>query len=269
MTHSFERDGADRIAFLHHLADLSGEVILRHFRRPIRVENKTGQDAAFDPVTVADRDAEAAIRNAIASTYASDTVIGEEFGRSGEGPWTWVLDPIDGTRGFVAGVTTWGTLIGLLHAGEPQAGMMNQPFTAERYWASPGGGHYRGPDGERPLRASDCRALEDAVLATTAPELFAPGWEADAFAAVSARTRFTRYGTDCHAYCLLAAGSIDLVVEAGLHSYDIAPLIPIVEAAGGVVTCWDAGPASEGGRIVAAATPELHKAARKILSASE
>lgn len=258
MTHNFERDGADRVAFLHRLADLSGAVILRHFRRPVRVENKTADEAGFDPVTEADRGAEAAMRDAIATAYPSDAVIGEEFGRSGEGPWTWVLDPIDGTRGFMAGVTTWGTLIGLMHDGQPVAGMMNQPFTAERYWASPGTGQYRGPDGGRALRASNCHMLDSAILATTAPDLFEPGLEAGAFAAVSARVRFTRYGTDCHAYCLLAAGSIDLVIEAGLHSYDIAPLIPIVQAAGGVVTSWDGGTAAHGGRIVAAATPELH-----------
>ena len=149
----------------------------------------------------------------------------------------------------------------------PATGLMNQPFTAERYWASPGKGHYRGPDGNRTLHASACRVLDNAILATTAPDLFEPGFEADAFAAVSARVRFTRYGTDCHAYCLLAAGSIDLVIEAGLHSYDIAPLIPIVEAAGGVVTSWDGGPAAEGGRIIAAATPELHANALPSLGA--
>ena len=148
-------------------------------------------------------------------------------------------------------------------------GLMDQPYTRERFFAGrTGGARWRGPDGTiKKLKTRKDIAIADAVLAATSPDLFKPGDEARRFKDLSARAKMTRYGGDCYAYCLLAAGHVDLVVEAGLKAVDIVPLIPIIEQAGGVVTTWDGGAATKGGRIVAAGDPRLHAAAVKLLSA--
>ena len=242
------------------------------FRSRLDVENKAA-DAdlrPFDPVTAADRAAEVTMRTAIRAQYPTHGIIGEEFGVEGaSASQQWVLDPIDGTRAFILGLPVWGTLIGLTDAGRPVLGMMDQPFTRERYWAAEGAAWFRGPDGiVSPLRTRACSELAAAQLSSTHPELFAPGHEADAFARVRRAARACRYGGDCYAYCLLAAGHIDLVVEAGLKPYDVMALIPIIEAAGGVITTWDGAPATSGGRILAAGDPVLHRQAMALLAAS-
>jgi myo-inositol-1(or 4)-monophosphatase len=256
------------VDFAHHLADLAAAAILPRFRRRIEVANKADASAPYDPVTVADRAAERVMRAAIAKSFPDHGIIGEEFAaRAGTGSHQWVLDPIDGTRAFIMGSPLWGTLIGLVDSGVPILGLMNQPFTGERFWAAKGRAHWRGPDGRtRKLRTRECPGLAEAVLTTTHPDLFASRPEAAAFARVRARARMTRYGGDCYGYCLLAAGFVDVVVEAGLKPHDVVALIPIIEGAGGQITTWDDEPALEGGRILATGDRRVHEDALALLS---
>ncbi len=252
--------------FAHELARLSATSILPHFRTGIAADNKLG-DQGFDPVTAADRAAEEVIRSALATRYPGHAIIGEEYGASGEGAeYGWVIDPIDGTRSFMMGLTTWGTLIGLSHQGVPLLGVVNQPFTGERFWCERKQSRYSGPGGDRRLATRPCARLADAIFSTTSPDLFQPGFETERFQAVKARARMTRFGGDCIAYCLLAMGQIDLVIEAGLKTYDIAAIVPVIERAGGVITTWDGGPAAGGGRIVAAGDKRLHAEAMRMLA---
>jgi myo-inositol-1(or 4)-monophosphatase len=255
------------LTFAHVLADASAQAILPHFRRAIVVDNKSGP-GEFDPVTAADRAAERAIAAAIRKTYPDHGLVGEEYGtRTGVARYRWVVDPIDGTRAFIMGYPLWGTLIGLLDGDQPVLGMMDQPFTRERYWSGPKTSHLRLADGRaRKIATRTCPRLDDAILSTTHPDLFAAGAEAEGFARLKARARMTRYGGDCYAYAMLAAGHVDLVAEAGLKPHDIVALVPLIERAGGRVTTWDGGPATEGGRILASGDPRLHDKALKVLA---
>lgn len=259
-------DPSELVDFLHRLADVSAEAILPLFRQGGAITNKA-EPGHFDPVTEADRGSETAMRRLIEARYPTHGIFGEEFpDKQGNGPFRWILDPIDGTRGFIAGVPLWGTLIGLAHDGKPLLGMMNQPYTGERFWNSPDGAHFRGPRGEQRLLATrKSGVLGEAILAATAPDMFR---EADyaRFSALSSAARMTRFGGDCYFYCMLAMGFIDIVAETGLKPFDIAALIPIIEAAGGVVTTWDGGDPAQGGAIIAAANPALHEAALKQLA---
>jgi histidinol phosphatase-like enzyme (inositol monophosphatase family) len=258
---------ADLPAFLDTLADAAGAAILPYFRAGYATRNKAGA-GGFDPVTEADQAGESAMRALIAERFPGHGILGEEYGAQGlERDDVWVLDPIDGTRAFLAGLPTWGTLIGLNRRGVPRHGLMHQPFTGERFAGdgrTAGFRHGAGP--VRALRTRACAALGDAILCTTDPRLFADGPERAGYAQVEAAVRMARYGADCYAYCMLAAGQVDLVVEAGLKPYDIVALIPIVAGAGGVVTSWDGGSAAEGGRVVAAGDPRLHEAALRLLA---
>lgn len=250
------------LAAAHDFADLSGPTILPHFRRRITVTNKDGL-GGFDPVTAADRAAERTIAKALAARFPDHGIVGEEYGnRRVDARYRWVVDPIDGTKAFILGLPTWGTLIGLLDGDVPVLGLMDQPYTRERFWSTAKGARMRLADGrERSIKTRDCTRLGEAMLSTTSPDLFAQGVEMDTFARMRSVVRMTRYGSDCYAYCLLAAGLIDLVVEAGLKPVDIVPLAPIVEKAGGVVTTWTGGSITDGGRVVASANPKLHDAA--------
>jgi len=255
------------LAFAHELADISGNIIRPYFRKSLTVTNK-GPKSAFDPVTVADRAAERAIARTIAERWPDHGVIGEEFGRARKGTrLNWVVDPIDGTRGFIMGTPLWGTLIGLVDGEEALLGLMDQPFTRERFWSGPRSAYFRHADGSaRRLKTRDCPRLADAILSTTHPDLFARGWETQAFARLKAKARMTRYGGDCYAYCLLAAGLIDIVVEAGLKAHDVVALIPIIERAGGRMTTWEGAPATAGGRILATGDARLHDQALAMLT---
>jgi len=253
-------------AFVDDLATVSGTTIMPFFRTAIGVEDKSGGNN-FDPVTEADRAAEAAIRHKIRTTFPAHGVMGEEYGSDRlDAEFVWVLDPIDGTKSFISGMPGWGTLIGLLRNGQPAYGMMHQPFTRERFSGDGGSARYRGPGGERSLRTRSCARLADAVLYTTTPRLMAPA-EQKMFASIEESVKLSRYGGDCYAYCMLAAGFIDLVIEANLQPYDIVALIPIIEGAGGVITTWDGGPAQAGGRIVASGDPRVHATTLSILQA--
>ncbi len=252
--------------FAHMLADLAGKAILPHFRKPLSIHNKAGKQG-FDPVTAADKAAERAIRRAIAVQFPQHGIVGEEFASvAGEGRYKWVVDPIDGTRAFIMGAPLWGTLIGLLDGNEPVLGLMDQPFTGERFWSARGKARARAPDGRvRTLKTRACAALADATLTTTHPDLFTTQGEAAAFGQLKSRARMTRYGGDCYGYCLLAAGFIDVIVEAGLKPYDVVALIPIIESAGGIITTWDGKSAAQGGRIIAAGDARVHKEAIAVL----
>lgn len=257
---------AELTAFAHQLADASGVAIRPHFRKRLAVANKAAA-GGYDPVTVADRQAERVITRLVRERYPDHGLEGEEFGLiAADANWRWIIDPIDGTRAFVTGMPTWGTLIGLTAGGAPMLGVMDQPFTGERFWSEGKAAWFRGPDGERRrIKTRACASLEDAVLTTTHPELFGAGHEMRRFLKVKERVRMCRYGGDCYSYCMLAAGHIDLVVEAGLKSYDVAALIPIVERAGGLMTTWDGGPAAGGGRVVASGDARIHEAALALL----
>ncbi|MCR8546535.1 histidinol-phosphatase [Salipiger sp. P9] len=250
----------------HALADAARAAILPHFRaHGLDAENK--EAGGFDPVTIADRAAEEAMRDLLARRRPEDGILGEELGTTeGTSGLTWVLDPIDGTRGFLSGTPTWGVLVALADESGPRLGLIDQPYTAERFCGGLGQARWSGPLGEAPLRARAPRGLDEAILFTTFPEI---GTEAEhaAFSRVKAQARLTRYGMDCYAYALVAAGQIDLVIEAGLKPYDIQAPIAVIEAAGGVVTDWEGGPAHRGGRALAAANPELHAAALALLNA--
>lgn len=256
------------LAVAHRLADAARPETLRHFRATgLAVEDKggTGDRPGFDPVTEADRAAERAIRDLLAELRPHDAILGEEYGESpGTSGITWILDPIDGTRGYMSGTPTWGTLIAASRDGRPILGLVDQPFIGERFTGGGGQARYDGPHGTGPLRTAAPRELSRATLFTTFPEI---GTEADraAFARVSGAARLTRYGMDCYAYALVAAGQADLVIEAGLAPYDIAAPLALVEAAGGIVTDWSGGDAAGGGRVIAAANAQVHAAALALL----
>lgn len=255
------------LGFAHELADLAGAAIRPKFRRPIRVDNKAGP-GAYDPVSAADTAAERVIAKAIRARFPEHALLGEEFGRQGDADarYRWVIDPIDGTRAFIMGSPLWGSLIGLMDGATPLIGVMDQPFTGERVWASERSAHWRTADGKsRRIATRTCAKLADAVLTTTHPDLFAAGFEAERFAELKGKVRMSRYGGDCYAYCLLAAGFIDIIVETGLKPHDVVALLPILEKAGAVATTWDGAPAHEGGRLVVAGDAKLHAAALKLL----
>ena len=255
----------DFAAFVDRLADVSGDAIRPFFRTALSVDNKN-HGGSFDPVTAADRAAEQAMRAIIRQTFPDHGVIGEEFGADRpESDHVWVLDPIDGTKSFISGMPAWGTLIALTKGGMPVYGMMHQPFIRERFFGDGASSRYRGPAGERQLAVRPCARLEDAVLFTTSPLLMNADDRAK-FGKVEQIVRLSRYGGDCYAYCMIAAGQVDLVIETEIKPYDIAALIPILTGAGGIVTTWEGRPAGHGGRIIAAGDKRVHEAAMKALA---
>jgi histidinol phosphatase-like enzyme (inositol monophosphatase family) len=255
------------LAFAREIATAAGAAILPHFRSPLAIDNK-GTARDYDPVTEADRAAERTIRDAISRRYPEHRIRGEEHGISGgASALTWVIDPIDGTRSFVLGQLHWGTLIALNDGARPRLGVMHQPFVGESFAAIAGGEAFWERAGERrTLRTRRCPRVEEAMLACTAPEMFATDATRAAFERVRARARLTRFGSDCYGYCLLALGTIDAVVESGLQAYDVQALVPVVEAAGGVITRWDGGPCDEGGDVVACGDRALHTRLLRLLA---
>ncbi len=246
-------------------ASAAGAEIMPHFRQRMDIENKAGA-LGFDPVTIADRAAEQAIRALIGTHYSDHGIEGEEFGLvRAESRLRWVIDPIDGTKSFMAGLPAWGILIALLEDGNPVLGLMHQPFIGETFEGDGRRAGYAGRLGGHILKSSECTSVESAILATTSPQLLGSAEYVARFRAVETRAKLSRYGGDCYNYCMLAAGHIDLVIEAGLNRYDIAALIPIIEGAGGVVTDWSGKSALNGATVIAAATPALHTEALALL----
>lgn len=259
-------EAADLIATAHALADAARAATLLHFRSAgLTADNK--EVARFDPVTVADRLSEEQMRAILAHRRPGDGIHGEEFGKlEGTSGLTWVLDPIDGTRGYLCGTPTWGVLISVRDAAGVVYGIIDQPYIGERFEGGLGRAEVNGPMGRAMLKTRPARALSEAVLMTTFPEV-GTAEEGAAFRRVAPKTKLVRYGTDCYAYALIAAGQIDLVIEAGLQAYDVQAPIAVIEAAGGVVTDWQGRPVLEGGQVLAAANATIHAEALALLNA--
>jgi histidinol phosphatase-like enzyme (inositol monophosphatase family) len=258
-------DPAVVLSVLEDAAAAAAGHTLPRFRTALAVDNKLS--GGFDPVTEADREAERVVREVIAARFPDHGIVGEELDdKTGDSPYTWIVDPIDGTRAFIAGVPVWGTLIGLMHNGRAVAGLMAQPFTGELYASVGGKAWYRRGPERTTLRTSAVTSLATAKMTATSPDIFALSGTLAPWDAIRGAVRLTRYGLDCYGYCLLAAGHLDLVVEAALKDVDICPLIPIIESAGGIVTTWTGAPAEQGGNCIAAATPELHAEALRLLA---
>lgn len=249
----------------HRMANAAGKAILPHFRNLSATDSKSA--SGYDPVTAADREAEEVMRAIVATLFPDHGVIGEEFVAHNPGAdRTWLIDPIDGTRSFIMGLPLWGTLVGFSEHARPIIGLLDQPYIGERFWNDRNASWFRGPAGLARCATRKCERLGDAVLAATTPDMFSAD-ETARFEALTAAVKMRRFGGDCYAYGMLALGQIDLVVEASLKTYDIAPLIPIIEKAGGVVTDWAGGDASRGGKVIACGDPQLHKQVLAILNA--
>ena len=250
------------VALAHQLADAARPIAARHFRTGVTVDDKSD----LSPVTIADREAETAMRELLDRHVPDHGVFGEEHGAvRTDAEYVWVLDPIDGTKAFITGLPLFGTLIGLFHNGKPVLGIIDQPILQERWL---------GVDGERstlngkPISVRACADLANAYMYSTAPAMFAGGY-ATPHQTLTKKVKLFRWGGDCYAYGLLAAGHVDLVVEADLKLYDYAALIPVITGAGGVITDWKgkALDMQSDGAVVAAGDPAVHRAALDILSA--
>ncbi len=254
-----------------HLADIArGHTAPRFFDPALgvagAVDNKAGP-AGFDPVTDADREAERAVRAYLATACPDHGVEGEEFPDTpAQGPWSWTLDPVDGTRAFMCGFPTWTTLIALSHTGAPVLGVIDQPVLDDCFIGTPDGAFRRRAGTEQPLMVRPCARLTDAVVAATGPDMFTPA-EKGGFDLIAHAARLTRYGADAYAYAMLAAGRVDVVIEAGLKPYDVRALIPVVRGAGGIITDWRGDPdrVQGGGQVIAAGDARIHAEALSVL----
>lgn len=252
--------------FALELAHTAGGIAEAYFRSHFSVDNKDEQ--GFDPVTSADHAIEKVLRESIQTAYPDHDIVAEESGSTlTNAEFCWYIDPIDGTRAFLMGSPLWGTLVGLTVAGRAVFGLLAQPILNELFFGSPAGSWLITPTGRERLRASHCTDIASARLASTHPGMFRGG-DKEAFDRLAAACLLDRYGGDCYNYAMLAAGFVDLVVEAGLKPFDIVPLVPILEHAGCVVTSWDGGSALGGGNIVAAASASLHEKALTELGAA-
>ncbi len=250
----------------HEMADAARVEALAYFRMQDTGEQNKAEGGSFDPVTLADQNAEQAMRAILKARRPDDGIIGEEFGVSaGTTGLNWVLDPIDGTRAFICGATSWGVLISVEQGGAPVFGMIDQPYNQERFEGGFGMAEVATRGGPQPLKVRGCADLSAAVLASTFPEV-GTDQERAAFDGVKEQAKLTRYGLDCYGYALLAMGQLDLVIEAGLNRYDISAPIAVVEAAGGIVTNWQGDPVSDGGQVIACGDLRVHAQALELLN---
>lgn len=257
------------LAFAHRLADAAGDVIRPYFRKAIEVidKSKLGPKPLFDPVTEADRNAETAIRSLIKSAFPLDGILGEEHGSEpGTSGRTWIIDPIDGTRAFITGRHTWGTLIALCEEGVPVLGIIDQPVLRERFVGLPGSTELVSSEGRRSLRTRACPSLATAVVSTTHPWGYFSRSERAAFEQVCEKARMSYFGGDCYGYALLAMGFIDVIIEGRLAPWDVAALIPVIENAGGVITDWAGDRFTNGGNVIAAGDARVHAEVVKVLA---
>jgi inositol-phosphate phosphatase / L-galactose 1-phosphate phosphatase / histidinol-phosphatase len=252
---------ADLIALAESLADAARPIAARYFRTPVTVDDKSD----LSPVTIADREAETAMRALLTRHVPAHGVFGEEHGAERtDAEYVWVLDPIDGTKAFITGLPIFGTLIALLHRGVPVLGIIDQPILKERWLGA--AGRPSTLNGQ-PIRVRACAALDKAYMYSTAPLMF-PGPIAKRHEALAAKVKLFRWGGDCYAYGLLAAGHVDLVVENDLKLYDFAALVPVIKGAGGLITDWqgrELGMRSDGS-VLAAGDPVIHRAASALLA---
>lgn len=250
------------IVLAQRLADLARAAIAPHFRAQTGVERK----ADLSPVTIADRAAEAVMRRTIERDRPMDGILGEEYGhRPSRTDRTWVLDPIDGTRGFIAGRPIYGTLIALVQGGRPVIGIIDSGAAGDRWVGVTVGGAQTTLNG-RVVKVRPCGELRAAHAASTAPHLFSAEGHA-AFGRVGRGVGDMLFGGDCHNYGLLAAGCLDLVMEEGLKVYDWAALVPVVEGAGGIITDWRGQPLTpqSEGQVLAAGDRAVHAAAMALI----
>ncbi len=234
------------LVFAKALADHSGLILRRHFRQPMAVDDKSDHS----PVTAIDREIETIFREKIAATYPHHGIIGEEFSPHNQNAeYVWVLDPIDGTAGFITGRPLFGTLIGLLRQGTAILGVIDHPITQERWAGMTGSG---ATFNNMPCRTRSCASLDRAMLYATSPHMF-PQPDKAAFDILCRAVKWPQYGLDCYAYGLLASGMIDVVAESTMKPCDFLALAPVVEAAGGRISDWAGRPLdlNSDGRILA------------------
>jgi len=254
-----QQEVAEALVFAQQAVQLAGKIALDYFRRPLAVDNKL-EDGRFDPVTCADREVESYLRQELGSRFPDFGIIGEEAGVTpGRSDINWLIDPIDGTKAFISGFPTWGILLGLQQGAKTLAGLMHQPATGELFYGSAAGAFLRHHGQTTAIQSRQDVRLADALLYCTHESMFANEANLAAFRRVAAHARLQRFGGDCYSYCMLALGQIDLVIEDTLQPYDIVPLIPIIEAAGGVVTDVQGRTPVTGGFVVAAANRQLHE----------
>ena len=272
-------DSKALLAMAHDLADSAAAITLRHFRTSLAVENKGAENKDpveyFDPVTLADRQAEECMRAMVAKVWPTHGFWGEEYGPQGamltpEGKIvkpSWIVDPIDGTRAYIMGIPLWASLIAFHDGTSPCVGLMDQPLVGDRFFAVGGKSFWRQGVNATPRRVHTrpCATLSHAVVATTHPAMFQTPQTKEAFDRLAHGVRMVRYGTDSYGYALLAAGYVDLVVEGGLQPYDVQALLPLVRNAGGVFTDWQGKDPQYGGCVVAAGSAALHEQALKVL----
>jgi len=277
---------AQALAAVRHLVnaalDAAAAVTLPHFRQPIAVDNKAAD--GFDPVTVADRDAEQCLRDILMAGLPHASFLGEEesvaHNNSGlaeqiaildippheQANLAWVVDPIDGTRAFITGAPLWGTLVALSNANDVLFGALDQPWLGERFIGQNNLSERVSADGIQSIATRPPRPIQECILQTTSPDMFVGDALSDGFARVRDAVAMTRYGGDCYAYALLAMGGIDAVVEADLQPYDIQALIPIVRGAGGIVSNWRGDSCMQGGDVVASSCEAVHEQILKKLA---
>ena len=252
--------------FALRLAEAAGRVILPRFAHLPEVMEKQGGGKGFDPVTEADREAEAVMRRMITEAYPDHGISGEEMEeRKAASPFRWVLDPLDGTRAFIYGLPTWMTLVALLHEDRPVIGVARQPLLDESWLGTEGGAWKIDTKGRHRLSTRAHRPMAEALAGTTLPEIYRDARERHVLEVMRTRTRMLRHDADAWFYVLVAAGRIDIALDTRLAPYDIAALIPIVRGAGGVVTDWDGRPDPLGGQVIAASTPELLDEALRLM----
>ncbi len=253
-------------SFALEMARASEKQTLAHFRETVVIDNKLAE--GFDPVTEGDKGAERIMRAMIEEKYPNHSIHGEEYGKKqGSEPFTWVLDPIDGTRSFIAGMTSWTTLIGLEFEDKPVIGVMHQPYVGETFVGTPDGSYMLHGGQQRELKVNPAANLAQAFGTTTGPDTtFDTPQKRQFLNKFRTSLRNIRYDGDAYFFSLLAAGHVDIAIDAGLQAYDICALVPIIRGAGGVVTTWDGGPAHKGGDILAAASQDLHDQTRALMA---
>lgn len=258
-------DWAGLTRFARALADAAATEILPFFRNANKVDVKPG--VVWDPVTEADRAGERVMRRMIEERFPDHGINGEEYGekpaRSG---LTWVLDPVDGTRAFICGMPTWTTLIGLNLEGRPEVGLMNQPHVGECFYGNPEGAWSDHRGDVRRLKVKAPRPLADCIFGTTAPELYRTPAERRALSAISGATRLTRFGGDAYFFSMVAAGQIDIAMDAHMQPYDIAPLMPVIRSAGGHVATWEGHDGAAGGNVIASTSQALTEEIRALIA---
>lgn len=255
---------AELVALANNLADAARPIAARYFRTPVAVDDKADES----PVTIADREAETAMRVLLDRYAPQHGIFGEEHGAvRTDAEYVWVLDPIDGTKAFITGLPIFGTLIALLHRGVPVMGIIDQPISKERWFGAAGQGSTLNG---QPIKVRACPSLDRAYMYSTAPQMFGEG-QAARHQALAAKTKLFRWGGDCYAYGLLAAGHVDLVVENSLKLYDFAALVPVIKGAGGLITDWNGRELdmNSDGSVIAAGDAAVHRAAGLILGGSQ